>query len=262
MAFLLFGVLFILHVTHGYIVGDKQNNNDVADYNKYRVKRILYGTPIKGGIWKSYVMIECHFRVNAFISKIYLCGGTLVSANEVVTAAHCVPSGEKNWVGAKVRLGYNGNRFTMVRDAKRVTTLGGSMKDNDFAILHLKTTVPSTNFIEPVELSSKDASSGTKCIAVGSGKNEKGQEQKQHPQQISLSVLSASECCNIPGEHQFCASDSRKGVFDGDSGSPLYCKENGVYKLYGITKSSGAGCSNRMLSVFSKSSYYKRYVKQ
>lgn len=124
------------------------------------------------------------------------------------------------------------------KEAKKVSMFSGSTRDNDIAILYLTSSVVSTKFVEPIELSSKDARSTSECVAVGAGNNKNGKEQTRRPQQITLTVLPSADCCSYPHEHQFCVGDTRRGVNDGDSGGPLYCKEKGTWNLYGIIKST------------------------
>lgn len=257
-------LLFVFNLlalrAHGFITDNADTESN--DIFRERVKRILYGTPIKGGIWKSYALIESRYRVNVFLMNMHQCGGSLVSPNQLVTAAHCFPKEKKNWVSTIVKLGYNGRTYTAVRKATTVSMVDGSTKYDDFAILTLKTPIVETTLISPVELSSKEPNTKSECIAVGSGNNENDQDMRLHPQQAALSILSPENCCHATKEHQFCAGDSQKGLNDGDSGGPLYCKESNVWKLYGIAKGSGHGCFNKVISTYSKVSFYKSFLQK
>ncbi|WP_406839452.1 S1 family peptidase [Streptomyces sp. AHU1] len=176
------------------------------------------------------------------------CGGTLVAADKVVTAAHCV-SGETTSsirvVGGRTYL--NGTDGTVGRVSR--IWINPDYRDatdgDDVAVLTLSTPMPYTPapYVSPSDTGLYAA--GTTARIVGWGTTSENGSSSNQLRTATVPTVSDSSCASSYGSDfvasdMVCAGYAAGGVdtCQGDSGGPLLI--NGV--LAGIT-SWGEGCA-------------------
>ncbi|MFC9926095.1 S1 family peptidase [Streptomyces sp. NPDC127190] len=176
------------------------------------------------------------------------CGGTLVSATKVVTAAHCM-AGESpssvRVVGGRTYL--NGTDGTVSRVSKIWVNpdYTDATNGNDVAVLTLSTSMPYT----PVSYVSSSQTSvyaaGTTARILGWGTTSENGSSSNQLRTATVPIVADSSCRSSYGSDfvqsdMVCAGYSSGGVdtCQGDSGGPLLI--GGV--LAGIT-SWGEGCA-------------------
>ncbi|MFE9171368.1 S1 family peptidase [Streptomyces kebangsaanensis] len=176
------------------------------------------------------------------------CGGTLVAATKVVTAAHCV-AGETpdsvRVVGGRTRL--DGTDGT-VGEVSRIWVdpdYSDATEGNDVAVLTLATPMPyaAAKYVSPADTGVYAA--GTTARVLGWGTTAENGTSSNQLRTATVPVVSDTECQNSYGSDfvasdMVCAGYSSGGVdtCQGDSGGPLLI--GGV--LAGIT-SWGNGCA-------------------
>ncbi|PZG86447.1 serine protease [Streptomyces sp. NTH33] len=176
------------------------------------------------------------------------CGGTLVAATKVVTAAHCV-AGETpdrvRVVGGRTRL--DGTDGT-VGEVSRIWVdpeYTDATEGNDVAVLTLTTPMPyaATKYVSSADTGVYAA--GTTARVLGWGTTAANGTPSHQLRTATVPVVSDTECQNSYGSDfvasdMVCAGHSSGGVdtCQGDSGGPLII--GGV--LAGIT-SWGNGCA-------------------
>ncbi|MEV7199380.1 S1 family peptidase [Streptomyces griseoluteus] len=176
------------------------------------------------------------------------CGGTLVSANKVVTAAHCMvgeSTSSVRVVGGRTYL--NGTNGTVSRVSKIWVNpdYTDATRGDDVAVLTLSTSMPYT----PVSYVSSSQTgvyaAGTTARILGWGTTSESGSSSNQLRTATVPTVSDSSCRNSYGSDfvqsdMVCAGLTSGGVdtCQGDSGGPLII--GGV--LAGIT-SWGEGCA-------------------
>jgi len=179
------------------------------------------------------------------------CGGSLIDACTVLTAAHC----KTNVNNFQVVLG-DYSKSSNTNDGTEVVTSASSWtnhpnynsntQNNDFAILKLSQCVTFTNHIAPVCLPESSSSSytGQTGLVSGWGTTSSGGAQ---PDKLNAVGVTIRQCYGYPANqitnNMLCAASSGKDSCQGDSGGPLVAEEGGAYSLVGVV-SWGYGCAD------------------
>ncbi|XP_060636572.2 serine protease 27-like [Anolis sagrei] len=226
--------------------------------------RIIGGSKAKVGAWP--------WQVSLRKNREHLCGGSLISNQWVVTAAHCF-DGPLNPAEYKANLGeYELPRPFPSMVSASVSQIivhpyyAGSGLSADIALMKLEEPVQFSQTIMPICLpNSSDSdrfSSGMTCSTTGWGVFIEGQELVARTlQETEIQIVDIEECNEkfqnqsspfaVPENYtliykdMICAGDpeGKKDSCQGDSGGPLSCKLDNTWFLAGIT-SFGAGCGN------------------
>ncbi|KAK6186144.1 hypothetical protein SNE40_008240 [Patella caerulea] len=186
------------------------------------------------------------------------CGGTIVDSQHIVTAAHCLRSGNYVKQASSVRVGAgssNKNSLTYynVRTVNVHPNYNPSSFNYDVAVLTLQYPLPSNNqCIKPICLPSTrlNIKTGTKCTVAGWGlTKEYSGYAPVNLQEATMPILSMNTCKQSYGSNtitdvKICAGYLNGGIdaCQGDSGGPLMCAEGNNWVLTGIV-SFGNGCA-------------------
>ena len=188
------------------------------------------------------------------ISNSPFCGGSLISSNTVLTAAHC-----------KVSV----NLFRVHVGEHDVTKSDGEMKIDasewinhprydaptsnfDFAVLRLAHHVTFSNSVSPICLPNpRRTYEQREAVAVGWGTLQSGGSSPDVPHEVGLSTITNKQCTTSTlyssddiTDNMICARQPGKDSCQGDSGGPLMAYEGGgrYFSVIGIV-SWGFGCA-------------------
>ncbi|XP_070492363.1 chymotrypsin-like protease CTRL-1 [Chironomus tepperi] len=235
-----------------------------------RFGTVFFGTQIKRGAYPWVAALKTTTGGNFF------CGGTLISKNLVITAAHCIEEKQKNYVLAPkdifVILGAHnleardepGRITSSVRDIHIHYEWNPFVAsyDADIAILKLGSNFYFNEYIQPICIAAPNSQAALKTdgIVVGYGRSEN--KKVENIARIITSPIVPYQFCANNSYHEsllthrtFCGGFANgTSVCVGDSGSGLIVKHGAVYYLRGIVSSSlydlNNGCDINSYSVF------------
>ncbi|CAG7721359.1 unnamed protein product [Allacma fusca] len=165
----------------------------------------------------------------------HTCGGSVVGADKIVTAAHCIygqsAANLRVVAGDHDLFASEGTEQTAnVRTLVRHPNYNTNTIDYDFAVIRLSTSLTLNNYVKVIGLASSEPTSGS-CTNTGWG-NTRGDGGVNNParlQTISLPIVSRSTCAsrysqvNTVTARMICAGAGGQGSCNGDSGGPLVC---------------------------------------
>jgi secreted trypsin-like serine protease len=201
-----------------------------------------------------------------------VCGSTLISSTNLITAAHCWSDGEFQAELYEVVLGsttlFSGGTRIITNDVKAHPDYDSTTVRNDIAVI----TVPQvafTNYIQPIKLPDNSNIEGILAEAVGFGKT--GDENliniNQYLSATHIMVIKRTLCMLFYGDLLTTSMICTEGIYgspcSGDSGGPLLYRNNASEAVMIGIVSYGAsyGCELGLPIVYTKVSDYVDWIK-
>ncbi|CAO1436526.1 unnamed protein product [Diamesa hyperborea] len=215
--------------------------------NQAKVKFNLNYRKIVGGKQASTSQFpyQAGLLMNVY-GSLFACGGSLISKNRVLTAAHCAEEASE----ALVILGANYLDRDEPGQVKMTVPVSGLVchseydpdsLQNDVAMIKLPSPVVFNNIIRPIALPERSNDLvGVTAVASGWGNFDQTQKPSPFLRFVNLKVITNSKCNEEFPDSIFdttiCAmGEGDVGTCHGDSGGPLAVDINGKRILVGVT---------------------------
>ncbi|XP_011177380.2 serine protease SP24D [Zeugodacus cucurbitae] len=206
-------------------------------------------------------------QISLYIFGDFTCGGSIISANYVVTAAHCVTSKPGSNYPAyyfTVRAGssqlYSGGEYVRVAETKVHPQYRSFV--NDIALLRLGSKLTLCSRIKAIPLASAEPPSGSAVIISGFGRVRTNGELSTRLKYNTLRSISNAQCNRLVrgvASTTLCLSHTAgNGACNGDSGGP------GVYngQLVGVSNYIVNGCGSTYPDGYAKVPSFRNWLRQ
>jgi len=233
--------------------------------------RVVGGDNAKKGAWPWQILMLKNGRAG--------CGGSLISNQWVVTAAHCVARDVNYPSRFKVRVGeHDRNKKEGTEEdiqVERVIAHEGwnpRTLDYDIALFKLSKPVKFNKWVKPVCLPKAELKPGTECYITGWGKIKHPGGMHYYLQQAKMPIVDSKVCeaknkkvIPLPiTSRMVCAGEGGVNPISGchgDSGGPFVCNNNGKWELHGDVSHGSPRCkSTETYTVFARTTFFKNWI--
>jgi secreted trypsin-like serine protease len=202
----------------------------------------------------------------------HFCGGTLIDAQHVVTAAHCVtgmnPGSLIVVAGLHEQLNTNTGR-TQIRIVSRIfmhEQYNSRTEANDIAILRLSQPVTFNNYVSPICLPGPDPQESQPVTTIGWGTIYQDGPLSNVLREVTVQVANAEAKAayrDFNVQRQIGAGIPYVGGKDscqGDSGGPLMYNSNGLWYLSGVVSFGDVCALRNHPGVYTRISAYLNWI--
>lgn len=161
------------------------------------------------------------FQIALERSNSFTCGGSLISSQTVLTAAHCVYGNEGNPTSFRIRYGSNirnGGTIITVSKVIRHPSYSSNTIDYDIALLVLANEfTPSAN-AKVIGLASANPATGSTCSLTGWGRLSSGGNLPTNLQKATLTTITKEDCqkrwgsVNTITDRMLCAFNAKQSA--------------------------------------------------
>lgn len=238
---------------------------------QYEPSEIIGGTAAKSDIRNKVVLISVKT-----VTKTVLCSGIILLDYLVLTAAHCFTNihGRYEVLSVTVTTGpiLKRGKVYNVAYVDALNDYNGYNKLGNIALVWIYGTFRT---VEPLSFPDSDPPSGTTAFVAGYGATETSRASRRLLE-VSQRVQRLADCRSkwpgpirsfIPDRKVVCATDpgfptrASTGACSGDSGGPLFRRENGAVILIGTSSWGSPECTGPgATSFFVSTAFYFKFI--
>lgn len=236
--------------------------------------RIINGEKAIKNQYRFYVKLTItEMKTKILVATMHECGGTLISENTVLTAAHCLRF-DNPIIIVRARCGYYDagdtgdvqkyiSKQNIVHEKYNRNTL-----ENDIGLVILNTNVKLTNAVKVIPFSCEYTGPDLSLLVIGGGlTSSKDDDLPRRLQWAILTSISNDECAAYFDDISttlICAEgdpDIGQSTCLGDSGGPVVRKIGGQFKLVALVSFGAAGyCNSGAPSGFTRVGNYSNWI--
>uniref|UniRef100_F6SJ02 Uncharacterized LOC100179863 n=1 Tax=Ciona intestinalis TaxID=7719 RepID=F6SJ02_CIOIN len=250
------------------------------------ILKIFGGNISRRNSWPWQASLQEYFYSPLFnySNWLHFCGGTIVSSQWVITAAHCLQQRMKNEYSIEKFSAVLGLfRLNLQHNTQRIgfkrTFIHSDFQrayftyKNDVALIQLDRKLQWTSNIRPACLPGGEEPSETEsCYITGWGRTRtNSSELSSELRESIIPILSNKQCRQLGSGYNtinmtlhLCAGDPVLGGRDtcqGDSGGPIICNRSGIWYVAGITSHSLAFCGARNnVGIYMRTTGYETWI--
>lgn len=193
---------------------------------------------------------------------LHFCGGSVISDQHVVTAAHCVKYGSPARIVMNVTNLLDTKNMFVAKASKTVIHPNYISNKNDVAVIVLDRVIPSS--IPRIQIASRMPKKNTQLSVLGWGYTQEGSGVTVNQLRVVSVPLVPRKICKKSYPEvdvsKVCAGSKDHDSCQGDSGGPLVQNISGTLNLIGIV-SYGKGCGREnYYGVYMNAIYFKSFI--
>ncbi|XP_075157332.1 trypsin delta-like [Haematobia irritans] len=203
------------------------------------------------------------YQVSLRYNGYHTCGGSIISANYVVTAAHCVKSLSPSRLTIRAGSRLVNSNGQIVGISKVTTNPSFRGTGNDIALLKLSSPLKLNDKVKAIPLARKDPPSGAAVVVSGWGRL--GRCSRRTPkvlQYTTFTALTKEQCRRrlfwVSPTVLCLAHPFGKGACNGDSGGPAVYKN----ELVGVANYVVGGCASDLPDGYASVAYHYNWLKK
>uniref|UniRef100_A0A182Q4I7 Peptidase S1 domain-containing protein n=1 Tax=Anopheles farauti TaxID=69004 RepID=A0A182Q4I7_9DIPT len=249
-----------------------------AELQAYRtarpVQRVTNGQEATPGQFPYQIAL-----ISSFGGRSGLCGGSILTRNSILTAAHCVVSDRSTLAqgGTAIMGAHNRNRREPSQQRIRFSRNGinahplytASNIRNDIAIVRLNSPITFNTRVQPIRLPARSDTrqfGGFTGTVSGFGRTSNAGPTSAVVRFTTNPVMTNADCIArwntalIQPQNVCLSGEGGRSSCNGDSGGPLAVQDGGSRQIGIVSFGSAAGCSVGRPSVYTRVSHYLPWI--